>query len=274
MPAPDPEFLPLAYFASGILATLVVIGLWHLVRFIIDIQLTRARARQIEISRPHDDGKASEAWERVAACRSRLRFNPNPNPEWVAPLIDEIPRLVLEIAVIYYPNHPEPIQAPRLSEFARAVQFVATDVAELLQFRRMGRLIDLSAGQTVRALKTGHRVWKNPKLQKARGLLQPLFKVGKPLWQVARYNSPITWVSLTASNAAVRTIHPSIINIVARRAIDLYSGKLNESPVDDATSSEPASLGEETGVTTLKANRPMNVLRSLKKRLKKNVKSD
>lgn len=225
---PAPEHVPLVSFLAGAFATFLGMCAWRLVRLAIDIRVTRERARKIELASPHD-ALAKTAWDRVSACRKRLRFNPSPNPEWVGPLVKEVPVLVREIAVVYYPDHPDPIQAPRLSEFARAVQFVATDIAEVLQSRRMGRLIDISAGKTVQAVRTGHRVWKHPRLKLARGIFQPAYKVGKPLWQIIRFKSPITWISIAASNAAVRTIQPAIINIIARRAIDLYSGKLAES---------------------------------------------
>jgi hypothetical protein len=217
----------LVSFAAGALCMFLAAALWHAARFYIDLRVTRARVRQIENSLPRDE-LASQAWKRVSACRRRLRYNPNPNPEWIAPLIEEIPRLVREIAAIYYPEHPEPAQAPRVSEFARAVQFIATDIAELLQSRRMGRLIDVSAGRSVRAFKTSQRVWTDPRVRRARAWIDPIYKVGKPIWQMLSYNSPFTWISMGASNAAVRTIHPAIVTIVARRAIDLYSGRLSE----------------------------------------------
>jgi hypothetical protein len=47
-----------------------------------------------------------------------------------------------------------------------------------------------------------------------------------PVWQVARWKSPVMWVSLAASNVAVRTLQPAVIDIIARRAMELYSGRL------------------------------------------------
>ncbi len=260
-----PDHIPLAFFTLGILVALALSGLWRVGRFLFDIRVIRNRARQIELSRPSDDKNASEAWERVSACRKRLRFNPNPNPEWIAPLIIEIPRLVREIAAIYYPNHPDPVQAPRLSEFARAIQYMATEIAQLLQTKRMGRMIDLSAGQTLRAWKTGNRVWKDPVIQKARGLLEPVLKIGKPIWQVVSYNSPITWVSITASNAAVRTIQPSIVNIIARRAIDLYSGKLSDIPAQEKAFTEPP-VSANDAQNTAPGGKRLSLFGSLKHR--------
>jgi hypothetical protein len=34
------------------------------------------------------------------------------------------------------------------------------------------------------------------------------------------------WMSVTVSNVTIRTMQPIVIDIVARRAIELYSGRL------------------------------------------------
>jgi hypothetical protein len=34
------------------------------------------------------------------------------------------------------------------------------------------------------------------------------------------------WASLAASNVAVRTLQPAVIDIIARRTMELYSGRL------------------------------------------------
>jgi hypothetical protein len=40
------------------------------------------------------------------------------------------------------------------------------------------------------------------------------------------------WASLAVSNVTIRTLQPAIIDLIARRAIELYSGRLGK----DATS--------------------------------------
>jgi hypothetical protein len=47
-----------------------------------------------------------------------------------------------------------------------------------------------------------------------------------PFWQVLRWNSPVVWASMAVSNVAARTLQPAIVDIVARRAVELYSGRV------------------------------------------------
>jgi hypothetical protein len=56
--------------------------------------------------------------------------------------------------------------------------------------------------------------------------VQPWYRQTLPMWQVLRYRSPWMWMSVTASNVMIRTVQPIIIDIIARRAIELYSGRL------------------------------------------------
>lgn len=56
--------------------------------------------------------------------------------------------------------------------------------------------------------------------------LYPWYDKTRPLWQVLRYRSLWMWMSFAASNVAVRTLQPMIVDMIARRAIELYSGRL------------------------------------------------
>jgi hypothetical protein len=49
-----------------------------------------------------------------------------------------------------------------------------------------------------------------------------------PVWQAWRYNSPLTWAGVAVSNVAARTLQPIIIDIIAHRAMDLYSGRVGK----------------------------------------------
>ena len=47
-----------------------------------------------------------------------------------------------------------------------------------------------------------------------------------PVMQTVRYKSPLMWASLAVSNVAVRSLQPAVIDLIARRAIELYSGRM------------------------------------------------
>ena len=130
-------------FAAGFLCGLATWLLWVAVRFLADVRAARqAAANYAAVAHgPRDE----EALKAVENCKNRLRWQKRLNPEWLPPLIDEVPRLVREIAAIYHPAHPEPLLAPGLSQFSRAVHLAAMDVADFLQTRSIGRLVDVSA---------------------------------------------------------------------------------------------------------------------------------
>ena len=58
-------------------------------------------------------------------------------------------------------------------------------------------------------------------------ICSPIYRTVRPVVQALRYNSPLTWVGLATSNAAARVLQPSIIGIIGKRAIQLYSGALD-----------------------------------------------
>ena len=207
-------------FLVGVVSGLGLVGLW----LGIQLRATRVAANTL-LSPPFDNPQDQAANERVKSCKRRLRWQKNPNPEWIAPLVEEMPKLVREIAEIYYPDAEDPIRAPGLSHFARAIHFAAMDIADFLQTSRAGRLIDLSATTALNTVERGRKITKNKLVKK----LYSLYKIVRPVWQVISYRSPWMWGGLTISNAAVRTLQPAVINIVARRAIELYSGKLTSS---------------------------------------------
>lgn len=218
-------------FVLGCLATCGVVGLWW------TRPLRAAETTPDPLNGRHrgntDDPRDLAAYDRVKACKNRLRWHIDPNPHWIAPLIDEVPRLVREIAAIYYPHAADPLRAPGLSHFMRAIHLTAMDIADFLQTQRLGRLVDVSAETAWKGWEVGHRLATHERVKQAHvwyKKLQPWYRRVRPVWQVLRFNSPWMWMSLAASNITIRTLQPAIIDIVARRAIELYSGQLATRP--------------------------------------------
>ena len=138
------EISPMLGFFVGVVSGLGLVGLWRGIRLLADLRVTRVAADAL-LGPPSDHPQDQAAYERVESCKSRLRWQKNPNPEWIAPLIEEVPKLIQEIAEIYYPDDVDPVWAPGLSHFARAIHLTAMDIANFLQTRRVGRLLDVSA---------------------------------------------------------------------------------------------------------------------------------
>jgi hypothetical protein len=207
---------PWLTFLAGVLAGLALVAAWQGVRFLVDLRAVRRRALQVGLESareaPLQDPRDVEA---------HLMFQRRLNPQWVTPLVREIPDLVRAIAATYYPDRLDPLWAPGISRFSRAVELTARDIADFLENQRVGRLVDVSATTVRRTWDVGYRLSKHEHWQTATRWYQRI----RPVWQAARYRSPITWVSLAATNAAVRVLQPAIVAIVARRAIELYSGR-------------------------------------------------
>lgn len=210
-------------FLAGLVCGLGVVFLWHGVRFFADLRAARA-ATAAEIFAQSPGERDQLALDAITACKNRLRWHRNPNPEWLTPLVDEIPRLVREIAAIYHPHAPHPLLAPGLSHFTQAIQLAANDVTNFLQTRTVGRLVDVSAHTALRTWEKGRDVLQHETVQK----IGKWYKRLLPVWQVVRFNSPLVWASMAVSNIAARTLQPSIVDIVARRAVELYSGRVAE----------------------------------------------
>jgi hypothetical protein len=49
------------------------------------------------------------------------------------------------------------------------------------------------------------------------------------------------WASVAVSNVAARTLQPAVIDIIAKRAIDLYSGRLGRGIITPSTIDPPTS---------------------------------
>jgi hypothetical protein len=176
-----------------------------------------------------DDPRDLEAQAQVEACKQRLRWQLTLNPNWFNPLIEETPALVQAIAEVYYPDAEDPLRAPGLSHFMRAIHLASGDIADFLQHHRLGRLVDVSAYTLWKSWEMGQKIVRHERvktLHKWYRYAYPWYRRALPMWQIVRYQSPWMWMSFTASNLAIRTMQPIVIDIIARRAIELYSGRL------------------------------------------------
>ncbi len=216
----DPVFLMV--FGLGVLSCLAVIGLWRFLLILLDFRASRRTASDDFVSQPSNDPRHTEALKKVQDCKRRLLLQKTPNPELLKPLVEEVPKLVHEIAKVYYPDHAEPIWAPGVSQFMRATHLAATDIADFLQNNRVGRLVDISAETARKGVEITQKLSKDKWVQR---LIYSYRKL-RPLYQLMRYNSPLTYIHLVVSNIAIRTFQRVTINIVAKRVIQLYSGQL------------------------------------------------
>ncbi|MDZ4290069.1 MAG: hypothetical protein U0984_19035 [Prosthecobacter sp.] len=209
-------------FAAGVLCGLATWLLWVAVRFLADVRAARHAVTSYAevVHGPRD----LEALKAVENCKNRLRWQKRLNPEWLPPLVDEVPRLVREIAATYHPMHPEPLLAPGLSQFSRAVHLAAMDVADFLQTRSIGRLVDVSASTALKTWEMTHKIATHETMQSVGKWYKRLL----PVWQTLKFKSPIVWAGVAVSNVAARTLQPIIIDIIAHRTIDLYSGRVGK----------------------------------------------
>ena len=97
-------------FAAGFIVGLATWLLWLALRFAADVKA--AREAVADYTNLGDNPKDLAAKQAVENCKNRLRWQKRLNPEWLPPLVDEIPKLVREIAAVYHPAHPEPLLAP------------------------------------------------------------------------------------------------------------------------------------------------------------------
>ena len=209
-------------FVLGFLFAVIIWLGFAITRFWLDIRKTKKEILNDDFINEDDEFKRS-ARQLITESQNSLRMTKQINPDWLSPLLNEIPVLIESIAKLYYPENPDPVKAPKIGEFTRAVELAATDIANFLQNRRIGRLVDFSAGRAFRGYERGKKMADNPFIR----LCTPIYKTVRPVVQVLRHNSPLTWVGLATSNAAARVLQPSIIGIIGKRAMQLYSGELD-----------------------------------------------
>jgi len=205
----------------GVVSIIGILLTWKIIRYLYFWrQASKYSTALYDV--PAGDNKYESAIEITKEFKKRLRFQKVVNPKWVEPLVVEVPALIKDIAKVYYPKSSDPIMAPGMSQFARAIQLIAGDIASFLEGTWFGRRIDIS-GTTARQITSGVNKGKQNKW--VRGALKAFDKL-RPAWQAFKYKSPIMWGSLLAKNAGIRVFQPKIIDIVANRSIQLYSGQL------------------------------------------------
>jgi hypothetical protein len=211
----------LLLFLAGLVVGLGSMLVWQGLRLLADVRAAQ-KSTADALHALHGTAKDEEAQKVVVECKKRLRWQRSVNPEWIEPLIQEVPKMVREIAAVYYPTDQQPLLAPGLSQFTRAVHLAALDCANFLQTRTIGRLVDVSANTALATVKKSREFVESDKFKSASKWYKRLL----PVWQVVRWKSPVMWASLAASNVAVRTLQPAVIDIIARRTMELYSGRL------------------------------------------------
>jgi hypothetical protein len=211
-------------FFAGFIVGVATWLLWVGLRFAADLKAAREAVAHFHDGSDHPKDIAAN--KAVEACKNRLRWQKRINPEWLPPLVEEVPKLVREIAAIYHPEHPDPLLAPGLGQFSRAVHLTALDVADFLQTRSIGRLVDVSASTALKTWEMTHKIATHETMQSVGKWYKRLL----PVWQVLKYKSPVTWAGMAVSNVAARTLQPALIDIIARRTIDLYGSDIARKP--------------------------------------------
>jgi hypothetical protein len=210
-------------FFAGVVTGAGLLFVWKVL--VLAAEVRRAAAEPLQaLNAIHGTPKDAEAQTAVQACKDRLRWQKNLNPEWFQPVIDEVPRLVKEIASIYYPAERNPLMSPGLSQFTTAIHLAAHDISLFLKTRSIGKVIDVSANTALDAYNKGKQVVESEQFQYASKWWKRLM----PVLQTVRYKSPLMWAGLAVTNVTVRTLQPAIIDLIARRAIELYSGRLGQ----------------------------------------------
>lgn len=215
---------PIIWYVIGILSAIVAYLTWNWLRLIMANRSLRAGedTRTFESTRPSEQQR--QALKQIKACQKRLFLQPKVNPDWMEPLKTELPRLVEEIARTYYPKATNPVLAPGISEFARAIELFANDIASFLQDTRPGRLIDTSAHTVKRTYEVTKSIVKDKRLKET----LKWYKHVRPIIQIAKINSPVMWVSLLTKNLAGRIGQVTIIGLAGKWSIELYSGNLRQ----------------------------------------------
>ncbi|MHC4476287.1 MAG: hypothetical protein ACYTEL_11615 [Planctomycetota bacterium] len=207
---------PIFWYLAGVLSAIIAYIFWRRLHVIL---MSRSALREAEAVGPEPTGPSEqEAREYIDACQKRLLLQTKLNPDWVEPLKDELPRLVQEIARTFYPEATNPLLAPGVSEFARAIELSANDIATFFQISPYGRLLDVSAN-------TAQWTYNAAKKLPLKQMLK-WYKRVRPVVQIIKYKSLLMWTFFLGRNYAVRALHVTIAGIVGKRAIELYSGKL------------------------------------------------
>jgi len=223
---------PVIWYVIGVLSAIVIYLAWNWVRLIIANRSLRAGEDLLTSKTTSHLEQQKEALKHIKACQKRLFFQPKVNPDWIEPLKTELPRLVEEIARTYYPKAENPVLAPGISEFARAIELFANDIASFLQDTKPGRLIDTSAHTVKRTYEVTKGIVKDRRLKET----LKWYKRVRPIIQIAKINSPVMWIFLLTKNF-VRIGQVTVVGLAGKRAIELYSGNLRQQKTNRRNSS-------------------------------------
>ena len=216
---------PIIWYVIGVLSAIVTYLAWNWLRLIIANRSLQAGEDPLTLkSTTSPSEQQKQALKQIKACQKRLFLQRKVNPDWMEPLKTELPRLVEEIARTYYPKATNPVLAPGISEFARAIELFANDIASFLQDTKPGRLIDTSAHTVKRTYEVTKSIVKDKRLKET----LKWYKHVRPIIQIAKINSPIMWVFLLTKNLAGRIGQVTIIGLAGKWSIELYSGSLRQ----------------------------------------------
>jgi len=217
----------LLFFRRVCVRALAPCWVWFgLALFWADIREARqATASELFTDTPGERDAAALA--AVEACKNRLRWHRDPNPEWLTPLVREIPLLMREISAIYHPGLPPSRSSPQaLSHFNQINPARLHGHHRVFcKTRTIGRLVDVSAHTALRNLGEGPQCYPDRHGAKrstngTAGLL--------PFWQVL-CASRVHWSGrgVAVSNVAARTLQPAIGRYRGPGApLSLYSGRI------------------------------------------------
>ena len=223
---------PIIWFLLGSASIIVILVMWKWVLFIIEnrlINLDDEKPDVIETQSLTEIEKDEKAKDIIKGCQKRLWLQKKVNPDWVEPLKVELPLLVEEIAKVYYPQHEHPILAPGIGEFSRAIEMAACDIASFLQETIPGRMINVSAHTVVKGREKIKRIFESKYFKETR----KWYKRTRPLIQIIKYKSPYMWAAIMFKNSVMRGSQVTIVGVVGRRSIDLYSGKMKREKADN-----------------------------------------
>ena len=132
------------WFAIGVLSTVSFYIIWKTIRiFLASHSIAKDTNKELEeskMSEPLDQ----QSLAYITDCKKSLILQVKINPDWVAPLLSEIPKLVQDIARTYYPNSKNPISAPDAAPAKSLNECWSCRLTRIANFRNSLHAQDLS----------------------------------------------------------------------------------------------------------------------------------
>lgn len=255
---------PIYAFILGLLSFAILIIIIRLIRFSIDIIVTKINSKKI-LDTNYTDTNYEESVKLIDKYKKELRNQLSLDPDWIKPMRKKVPKLFKEISLIYYPDHPNPLYAPGISQFNKTIGYLVMDIANLLQNNRIARVFDRSVYNYHKYYKYYKKV-DNKVPKKVKKIFGKTYDFGKPVYAFYKLLSTPGLIMLGINNMAVRTILPYIINIIGVRIIELYSGKVLLS-----RESIELNLEEhiENSINTTEKENPIKIKNKIFNKLKK-----